>query len=83
MGNYICQKKYFPSRLISSFLICTGTRFLKTSTIHKHKSEDEVMAASRIEAVLAQLQDEVSNCEKALLKLIQVKKTMFENAPLI
>ncbi|MBD6617883.1 acyltransferase domain-containing protein [Komarekiella sp. 'clone 1'] len=40
------------------------------------------MAASRVEAVLAQLQDEVSNCEKSLLKLIQVKKIMVENAPL-
>ncbi|MHC5852523.1 SDR family NAD(P)-dependent oxidoreductase [Nostoc sp.] len=40
------------------------------------------MAASRIEAVLAQLQEEVSNCEQALLKLIQVKKVMVENAPL-
>ncbi|NDJ25064.1 acyltransferase domain-containing protein [Nostoc sp. B(2019)] len=40
------------------------------------------MAASRVEAVLAQLQDEVNNCEKSLLKLIQVKKIMVENAPL-
>jgi acyl transferase domain-containing protein/acyl carrier protein len=40
------------------------------------------MTASRIEAVLAQLQEEVSNCEQALLKLIQVKKVMVENAPL-
>jgi acyl transferase domain-containing protein/acyl carrier protein/NAD(P)-dependent dehydrogenase (short-subunit alcohol dehydrogenase family) len=37
------------------------------------------MAASKIEAVLTQLQDEVSNCEKALLQLIRVKKTMVEN----
>ncbi|MBN3905273.1 MAG: SDR family NAD(P)-dependent oxidoreductase [Nostoc sp. NMS1] len=40
------------------------------------------MTASRIEAVLAQLQEEVSNCEQALLKLIQVKKVMVENVPL-
>ncbi|ODG99976.1 beta-ketoacyl synthase [Nostoc sp. KVJ20] len=40
------------------------------------------MAASKIEAVLAQLQEEVSNCEQALLKLIQVKKVMVDNAPL-
>ncbi|WGV26161.1 type I polyketide synthase [Halotia branconii] len=40
------------------------------------------MAASKIEAVLTQLQDEVSNCEKALLQLIRVKKTMVENTPL-
>ncbi|MFS0516071.1 SDR family NAD(P)-dependent oxidoreductase [Nostoc sp. UIC 10607] len=40
------------------------------------------MTASRIEAVLAQLQEEVSNCEQALLKLIQGKKVMVENAPL-
>ncbi|MEH1965741.1 SDR family NAD(P)-dependent oxidoreductase [Nostoc sp.] len=39
------------------------------------------MAASRIEAVLAQLQEEVSNCEQALIKLIQGKKVMVENAP--
>ncbi|WP_341525311.1 beta-ketoacyl synthase N-terminal-like domain-containing protein [Nostoc sp. UHCC 0302] len=39
------------------------------------------MAASKFEAVLAQLQDEVSNCEKALLKLIQVKKNMLGNVP--
>jgi len=32
------------------------------------------MAASRIEAVLAQLQEEVSNCEQAVLKLIEEKK---------
>ncbi len=49
---------------------------------HKHDSEDEIMAASKVEAVLAQLQDEVSNCEKSLLKLIQVKKIMVENAPI-
>ncbi|AFY46195.1 polyketide-type polyunsaturated fatty acid synthase PfaA [Nostoc sp. PCC 7524] len=40
------------------------------------------MAASRIEVGLAQLQDEVSNCENALLKLIKVKKTMVDNTPL-
>jgi len=40
------------------------------------------MAASRIEAVLAQLQEEVSNCEQAVLKLIEEKKTMVENSPL-
>ncbi|WP_138505647.1 type I polyketide synthase [Nostoc sp. PA-18-2419] len=40
------------------------------------------MAASRIEAVLAQLQEEVSNCEQAVLKLIQRKKVMVENTPL-
>ncbi|RCJ23972.1 beta-ketoacyl synthase [Nostoc sp. ATCC 43529] len=40
------------------------------------------MAASRIEAVLAQLQEEVSNCEQAVLKLIQGKKIMVENSPL-
>ncbi|UKP00687.1 acyltransferase domain-containing protein [Nostoc sp. UHCC 0870] len=40
------------------------------------------MSASRIEAGLTQLQDEVSNCEKALLKLIQVKKTMVNKTPL-
>ncbi|MEA5503216.1 beta-ketoacyl synthase N-terminal-like domain-containing protein [Halotia wernerae UHCC 0503] len=40
------------------------------------------MAASKIEAVLTQLQDEVSNCEKALLQLIRMKKTMVENTPL-
>ncbi|MFN6536333.1 MAG: SDR family NAD(P)-dependent oxidoreductase [Nostoc sp. EkiNYC01] len=40
------------------------------------------MAASSIEAVLAQLQEEVSNCEQAVLKLIQEKKIMVENAPL-
>jgi len=40
------------------------------------------MAASRIEAVLAQLQEEVSNCEQAVLKLIQGKKVMVENSPL-
>ncbi|MEA5565004.1 polyketide synthase [Anabaena sp. UHCC 0399] len=41
-----------------------------------------MMSASRIEAGLTQLQDEVSNCEKALLKLIQVKKTMVNKTPL-
>ncbi len=40
------------------------------------------MAASRIEAVLAQLQEEVSNCEQALIKLIQEKKVMIGNVPL-
>ncbi|MDZ8241354.1 MAG: SDR family NAD(P)-dependent oxidoreductase [Nostoc sp. ChiQUE01a] len=40
------------------------------------------MTASSIEAVLAQLQEEVSNCEQAVLKLIQEKKIMVENAPL-
>ncbi len=40
------------------------------------------MTASSIEAVLAQLQEEVSNCEQAVLKLIQEKKVMVENAPL-
>ncbi|MFM6105547.1 MAG: SDR family NAD(P)-dependent oxidoreductase [Sphaerospermopsis kisseleviana] len=34
------------------------------------------MAAAKFEAALAQLQNEVSNCEKALLKLIKVKKNM-------
>ncbi|MBW4433620.1 MAG: SDR family NAD(P)-dependent oxidoreductase [Pelatocladus maniniholoensis HA4357-MV3] len=38
------------------------------------------MAASRIEVDFAQLQKEVSNCEKALHKLIQVKKMMSANA---
>jgi len=38
------------------------------------------MAASTIEATLAQLQDEVSNCEKALLKLIKEKQDMPETA---
>jgi|GEM_PF-280487 acyl transferase domain-containing protein/acyl carrier protein len=36
--------------------------------------------ASRIEAALAQLQDEVSNCQSYLLKLIQVKKMMSAQA---
>ncbi|MDZ8104028.1 MAG: SDR family NAD(P)-dependent oxidoreductase [Nostoc sp. DedQUE12a] len=40
------------------------------------------MAASRIEAVLAQLQEEVSNCEQAVLKLIQGKKIMVEDSRL-
>ncbi|WP_445635284.1 type I polyketide synthase [Nostoc sp. DSM 114161] len=40
------------------------------------------MSASKIEAVLAQLQEEVSNCEQAVLKLIQGKKTMVENLAL-
>ncbi|MBD2387201.1 type I polyketide synthase [Cylindrospermum sp. FACHB-282] len=40
------------------------------------------MAASRIEAALAQLQNEASNCEKALLKLIKAKKDMSETAML-
>ncbi|MFN6560913.1 MAG: SDR family NAD(P)-dependent oxidoreductase [Nostoc sp. ChiSLP01] len=40
------------------------------------------MSASRIEAVLAQLQEEVSNCEQAVLKLIQGKKIMVENLTL-
>ncbi|BAY76692.1 beta-ketoacyl synthase [Nostoc linckia NIES-25] len=40
------------------------------------------MSASRIEAVLAQLQEEVSNCEQAVLKLIQGKKIMVENLAL-
>ncbi|MBW4617259.1 MAG: acyltransferase domain-containing protein, partial [Desmonostoc vinosum HA7617-LM4] len=40
------------------------------------------MAASRVEAVLAQLEDEVSDFEQALLKLIQVKKFMIENPQL-
>ncbi len=74
--------KVFSLKSISSSLINKGTRFLNIFTFHKHVSEDEVMAASRIEAVFAQLQDEVSNCEKSLLKLIQVKKVMVENAPL-
>ncbi|RUR83064.1 type I polyketide synthase [Chlorogloeopsis fritschii PCC 9212] len=38
------------------------------------------MTASWIEATLAQLQDEVSNCEKALHKLIKVKKNMSAQA---
>ncbi|KOP27373.1 beta-ketoacyl synthase [Hapalosiphon sp. MRB220] len=38
------------------------------------------MAASRIEVDFAQLQQEVSNCEQALHKLIQVKKMMSANA---
>ncbi len=63
-------------------MIYKGTIVLNTSIFHKHNSEDEVMAASKIEAVLTQLQDEVSNCEKALLQLIRVKKTMVENTPL-
>ncbi|MBD2293389.1 SDR family NAD(P)-dependent oxidoreductase [Anabaena sphaerica FACHB-251] len=41
------------------------------------------MAVAKFEAALAQLQDEVSNCEKALLKLINVKKNMPENTNLI
>ncbi|MGM3309238.1 SDR family NAD(P)-dependent oxidoreductase [Anabaena sp. WFMT] len=41
------------------------------------------MAASKIEAVLAQLQDEISNCEKALLKLIKRKINMSENTNLL
>ncbi|MBW4554946.1 MAG: SDR family NAD(P)-dependent oxidoreductase [Trichormus sp. ATA11-4-KO1] len=40
------------------------------------------MAASRIEAELEQLQDEISNCEKSLLKLIQGKKIMVRTVPL-
>ena len=40
------------------------------------------MAASKIEAELEQLQDQISNCEKSLLKLIQGKKIMVTNAPL-
>ncbi|MBW4670212.1 MAG: SDR family NAD(P)-dependent oxidoreductase [Cyanomargarita calcarea GSE-NOS-MK-12-04C] len=38
------------------------------------------MAASRIGVALAQLHAEVNNCEKALFKLIQMKKTMPEKA---
>ncbi|GAX34611.1 type I polyketide synthase [Nodularia sp. NIES-3585] len=40
------------------------------------------MAASKIEAELEQLQDQISNCEKSLLKLIQGKKIMVTNVPL-
>ncbi|AHJ27705.1 type I polyketide synthase [Nodularia spumigena CS-584] len=40
------------------------------------------MAASKIEAELEQLQDEISNCENSLLKLIQGKKIMVRNVPL-
>ncbi|WP_041233456.1 type I polyketide synthase [Cylindrospermum stagnale] len=40
------------------------------------------MAASRIEAVLAQLQNETSDCEKALLKLIKSKKDMSQTSML-
>ncbi|MFM7364575.1 MAG: SDR family NAD(P)-dependent oxidoreductase [Cuspidothrix sp.] len=34
------------------------------------------MAASEIEAAFAQLQDEISNCEKSVLKMINVKRSM-------
>ncbi|MBD2569653.1 type I polyketide synthase [Anabaena lutea] len=37
------------------------------------------MAACQFEAAFAQLQSEISDCEKALLKLIKVKKYMPEN----
>ncbi|WP_016952040.1 type I polyketide synthase [Anabaena sp. PCC 7108] len=37
------------------------------------------MAACQFEAAFAQLQSEISNCEKALLKLIKVKKNMHTN----
>nr|WP_241993454.1 type I polyketide synthase [Trichormus variabilis] len=37
------------------------------------------MAACQFEAAFAQLQSEISDCEKALLKLIKVKKDMPEN----
>ncbi|MEA5515737.1 beta-ketoacyl synthase N-terminal-like domain-containing protein, partial [Nodularia sp. UHCC 0506] len=40
------------------------------------------MAASKIEAELEQLQVEISNCEKSLLKLIQGKKIMVRTEPL-
>ncbi|MBE9006344.1 SDR family NAD(P)-dependent oxidoreductase [Fortiea sp. LEGE XX443] len=40
------------------------------------------MVASRIEAELEQLQAEISNCEKSLLKLIQVQNIMVNTAPL-
>jgi len=39
------------------------------------------MVASKIEANLAQLRQEVNNCEKALMKLITVKKNMTRNLP--
>ncbi|MFQ4140979.1 SDR family NAD(P)-dependent oxidoreductase [Chlorogloeopsis sp. ULAP02] len=38
------------------------------------------MTASSIEATLAQLQEEISNCEKGLHKLIKVKQTMSAQA---
>jgi len=38
------------------------------------------MFASRIDSALAQLQDEVSNCEKVLIKLIHGKKMMSEKS---
>ncbi|MEA5575870.1 SDR family NAD(P)-dependent oxidoreductase [Anabaena sp. UHCC 0451] len=40
------------------------------------------MAAAKFEVALAQLQDEVSNCEKVLLKLIKSKKNMPNNTNL-
>ncbi|MFM2064590.1 MAG: hypothetical protein RLZZ507_4261, partial [Cyanobacteriota bacterium] len=49
---------------------------ISSSTLHEQTTEDIVMAASKFEAALSQLQDEVSNCEKALLKLIKVKRNM-------
>jgi len=35
-----------------------------------------IMAASKFEAAFAQLQSEISNCEKSVLKMIKVKKNM-------
>jgi acyl transferase domain-containing protein len=37
-----------------------------------------IMAASKLEAAFAQLQTEISNCEKSVLKMIKVKKNMPE-----
>jgi acyl transferase domain-containing protein len=41
------------------------------------------MAAAKIEAALAQLASEVSDCEQALLRLIRVRKNMSENSQII
>ena len=35
-----------------------------------------IMAASQLEAAFAQLQDEISNCEKSVLKMINLKRKM-------
>jgi acyl transferase domain-containing protein len=53
-----------------------GREFESLSIFNRYSSEDLVMTASRIEAALSQLQAEISNCEKALHKLIKVKKIM-------